>query len=1176
MTLDLLQLPLQGNCLLEASAGTGKTFSLTALYLRLLLEEKIPLQQILVVSFTKASARDLQEKIRHRLKFALEYLEADNPPQDHFLAGLFSKIPDLNWAIQWLTLALRSFDEAQIQTIDSFCTRSLKENSFEARLLSQWEVTPDLRDLDQEIIQDYWAQQTFHLPLELVKALKEAKFSPSSLVNLLHSIGNHDQVELVYHTYLPGLPAQKTLTHAFHALREAKGELVAARAFLLQLDCFDRRKIKPNSLETWFQEVERFLQQSSPLPIPKELERICPNTLEAANKGEAISFPAVFTLVENLVAQAQTYQQEVQGWINRLQVEFYRYWQQERPQRLEQARQKGFKELLQALHRALRGPRGQSLLKKLQSQYQAALVDEFQDTNPLQYEIFSRIFNQRRFYMIGDAKQAIYAFRGADIHAYFQAKQDAEALPPMDVNWRSDPGLIEALNQLYQRRPNPFQFHFIPYVPVAPRPEAANGLIDLGAPIELVYWPKGDEPASSKNGPLIAKGHAFSEIPRFVAQQVYDSLTGGGRLLTPQGPIPLEADHIAILAQTNQEGEAIRRALEEKGIPVTALHRKSIFYSLQVNELDLILLALLTPRDTTKVRAALATRLMGLNAAAIHLLGKEEQRLAQWISTFEETAKIWHQQGIARALRRLFDHAQTKVRLLNQQGGTRWVTNLTHLIELLTKQERNERLKPQELYDWLSKKQQTQSEEEEEAFIRMETGAKAVSVLTLHKSKGLEYPIVYCPYLWSSAKRKQARLFHDPVKNQLSFALDSETKNQYQELIDQECLQEALRLQYVGLTRAKHKLVLYYGMIAGMFDSSLTQLLFGETLQPKDKDLAPKIQQSLTELCRVTGIKLKGLPSLDHQLYSPQGTAPLNLDFLRLDQPLDTRHRVSSFSGLTRLHHTAPGPLWLERLEGEDAVSPSIEVSHPIALKSFPKGAKAGNFFHDLLEKIDFTRLDNAETWQTLQRECARYGFVYDAWKQPLERFLSDFLHTPLDPAPSAFALKDLPPQARWNELDFLFPVKGNLTPFRLAQRLRPFERELGLVGYAEEVEQLEFQHLRGFLKGFIDLVYFWQGRYHLLDYKSNHLGDEYADYSPSKMNQCMRQHHYPLQMLFYSLALHRLLKIRLKNYHPTQHLGDCHYLFLRGMRPSGGEGVYPTTPPFALIESLDQLMEGQ
>ncbi|HEY6879559.1 MAG TPA: 3'-5' exonuclease, partial [Polyangiales bacterium] len=564
----------------------------------------------------------------------------------------------------------------------------------------------------------------------------------------------------------------------------------------------------------------------------------------------------------------------------------------------------------------------------------------------------------------------------------------------------------------------------------------------------------------------------------------------------------------------------------------------------------------------------------GFDAAQILALESQDALWETHRSHFARLHELWLSRGFVQAIRGLTELYEVEQRLLARPDGTRRVTTLWHLVELLAEASVSQRLGPLGLLRWLALVQEDQAMRSElvgDAHeLRLESNEDAVQLTSIHKSKGLEYPIVYLPFSWAAvdlfnSEKAQPR-FHDPEAGEaLTLDLGSDQKKAHVEIAHKEALEEALRLLYVALTRAKHRVTLVIPQHVGFAKSALAYTLFGGG----DRDsLVKRLELQLKER-RLELPAARPLTLHPTAPYLSKSLHELHTGARKIQRALDQSYRVASFSALIAKERTAASEAGLDR-DATTGEAPHEELVSTLALGAFPRGTVAGQLVHEVLEHADFTAGEAALT-QVVERFVGERGYPA-ALTASLTRGLREVLATPLDPE---LSLAMLDRSARVDELEFVFPVERKLSPRTLERALRNHEAPSAYPAYAKYVKELGFEALHGFMRGYIDLVFRHHDRFYIVDYKSNWLGPKAEDYGQAQLAEAMAHHHYYLQYYLYTVAVHRYLGHRLARYDYDQHFGGVYYLFLRGMSPAHAPrtGVFFDRPKRALVEELDRAL---
>jgi len=1267
---DLLTSPLDGTNLIEASAGTGKTYTIAALYLRLILEKGLTPEQILVVTFTEAATKELRDRIRRKLRDAAEAF-GGAPVDDAFVLDTMSRSASPGTAQQQLTWALRDFDQAAIFTIHGFCQRTLHENAFESSSLFDTELVATQKDLKREIVEDFWRTRFYQAPPYVVRYALTHGYGPPAFYKLVAAkstcqpdLGIIPEISPPSLDSLEGEVGQlsavvRRLEEVWPAAREEVGRQLRSpglkgNSIYRALEAKGKaggespREVRIAEL---FQDMENYLREKDPafpLPLGSHLEAFTSTKLKASTKKNgAVPSNNLFDLCDEIHTLATTVETAMERYFLWLKREAYLTIDTELPKRKERRNIQHFDDLLLRLKEGLEQAGGAELARAVRKRYRAALIDEFQDTDPIQFAIFHNLFASRDdgcLFLIGDPKQAIYSFRGADIFTYMKAAAGAERTYTLGTNWRSEPDLIHAVNTVFSAEPSPgttasldapsspFVYPEITFQPVASPPERTPHplTIDGRAQPPLQLWFLGAESAGSEGKPL-TKGDAQALIRDAVAAEIVRLLRLGAAGEALIGDRPLREGDLAVLVRANHEARDLKEALSALNVPSVLHSTDDVFASPEAEELERVLRAIAEPQRESLLRAALVTDMLGARGEDLAEWMRDEALWEEWIVRFRTYSNVWNTYGFMRMFRQFLIELRVRSRLLMLPNGERRITNVLHLSEILHQESVERRLAAPELLKWLVGQREADFRATVEHQLRLESDENAVKLVTIHKSKGLEYPIVFCPFCWGSSRLPKGTsapfTFHDESnERKLTLDLGSPERDAHRICAERELLAENMRLMYVAMTRAQKSCYLVWGRF-NTAETSAPAYLFhyrGAAPGTPDADVVgatsaickalsdTQMWEQMQSLAERAGgcIQLQPMQLADLGKAGAYARAEAARETLRerdFKGTIERHWRISSFSALTStLAHGAelpdrdesvqPGiqPAMEEATEGEP---PSVAEEAPSGIFAFPAGAKTGILLHSILEHLDFASTESGAMEDLVHQMLRDYGFDLK-WHDTVCAMLRKVLTVPLgqegqgqiDPGArgreaaeqdgNSFTLAQVVASERLNELEFYFPLE-TLTPERLqgvfakwgAGPLSPvLPRE-----WAEWLKRLNFQPVKGFMKGFIDLVFRFDGRYYLVDWKSNHLGNHVRDYCPKALATAMQREYYVLQYHLYAVALDRYLAMRLRGYDYEKHFGGVFYIFLRGVDPAAGAryGVFHDRPLQGLIRDLSAVLAG-
>ncbi|MFB6434854.1 MAG: exodeoxyribonuclease V subunit beta [Candidatus Malihini olakiniferum] len=1183
-TPDVLTLPLFGERLIEASAGTGKTYTLTGLYLRLLLRlgreaaysRSLSVEEILVLTFTEAATEELRERIRaniHALRLACLCGESE----DALFSALLAQLPNKKLAAKWLLNAERKMDEAAIYTIHGFCQRMLRSHSFEAGSLFDQDLIEDEHLLTRQACADFWRRYCYPLPFDVVSVIVQLWSGPDALQRELAPY-LHGEVPKLHNPPEPNETVLQRHQQILARINDIKQQWlqVASQIEKCIIDSdVDKCSYSSRFLPGWIESVTLWAEtETIDYILPKALERFAQSSLNEKTKNGAPLVHPVFSAIEMLLSSSLSLRDiviyralhDIQATVRREKQRHAVF---------------GFDDLLSRLDEALNQPLGEKLAAAIRQRHPVALIDEFQDTDPQQYRIFRAIYGDQTdsgMLLIGDPKQAIYAFRGADIFTYMRARTDVKAHYTLETNWRSSRDMVSGVNRLFQRVENPFIFSSIPFLPVqsAPGKQALCFEMEGMSQPALEFFLSGSAVLGVEEyQQLMAQQCAMQIRDWLQASQSNTAWLDNGRMRRP-----VQASDICVLVRSRHEASLMRDALHRLAIPSVYLsNRDSVFTTPEAREVLWLLQAVLAPEQESTLRSALATSLLGLSAQQIDALNQNEADWNTQVDTFAEFRQLWQRRGVLPMLRSLISHYCLAENLLASREGERRLTDFLHLGELL--QHAAKTLESEHaLVRWLSQ-QILQPNPGVDQKLRLESDRHLVQIVTIYKAKGLEYPLVWLPFICYFRPQPEG-IYHD--RHTYQVLLDVTNSRESQKLAEEERLAEDLRLLYVALTRSiYHCSVSVAPLQRTRRKSKITDMhlsALGYLLQQGKKADASTLVTALHAL-EGDGVAVTGAREWDGMPWQEAATEPVKLRARECERLFtDDNWRVASYSslqqqGLQQQHSVTAGQALFPRLDLDAFLDPlsysSKEGEKAFLTETFPKGARLGTFLHRLFETLDFTQpisvdwLEEKLTENGMERELAPI----------LQTWFTGLLHAPLNAgmlvSDIPLTLASLPAQQRIAEFGFYLPIIAPLQATALDSLAKLHDP------LSANCPPLSFQQVQGMLKGFIDLVFFWNGHYYLLDYKTNWLGETASAYTLPTMQVAMIAHRYDLQYQLYTLALHRYLRHRMPDYDYDRHIGGAIYLFLRGVCPGlPTNGICIQRLPRVFVDELDRLFSGE
>ena len=1059
-----------GTTFIEASAGTGKTHALTTLVARLVIEEGWPIDRILVVTFTRAATAELRDRIRRVLGMLLDAvrarlreaappagrespaglpgpaeppgLEAHGPAVDprarELLAAWEDRAGDIDFALAARRLegAMHDIDRANVFTIHGFCQRVLADLAFESGLSFGCEVGGEGGEAVAAAVRDFWRRRMYPASTLLMRHAVENGFLPRALAAWVSRRRAKVGAEVVGGDP-PAQPldaCEATWGGAFDAVRSQwESQRDTFRAEILEGPWLNRQRYRTPRSKADLAALEALFSASEPrLPAEGAAGRYGREQLShACKRGFAVPDSPLFDAFDRLEEASEALRAVYDQWLRWARREALAEVRQSVRRRIRTDRILAWDDLLIELDHALGSAGGERLAARIRREFPCALIDEYQDTDPVQARIFSRIYagaaqspqaaatlgpegegasarGERMrpgpFIVVGDPKQSIYRFRGADVFAYLAARRSATGRLHLDRNWRSVPPLVEAVNAVFSGAA-PFVTSGIGYRPVAAAgaPLGPLRLANQGvpAPLEFQLLPR------VRDGKALAKKDVLPVVAGAAAEEIARLLELAGRGEAVVEDRPLAGADLAVLVRTREQGRLMAGALRERGVRSVEIDDGSVFHTREAEQLERLLWALADPGREPRVRGALAGDLFGLDARALHALGDDERAWSAWAQRREDWRSHWTSRGIGSVLLRLLEGEGGAKHLLRQPDGVRRLTNYRHLAELLQAAETRDRLAASELAAWLNRRRADPDSGDEEAKLRIESDERLVRILTVHGSKGLEFPVVFCPFAWDaqrSGRRSDAvdAVWHRGAAEGYREVIDLAPRERAAAVEWLEEFAESVRLFYVALTRAKHRCVVAWGQVRGAEDAPLAWLLHRSadgqppTAEPDGDDAAIAALQAVADRFRGLGAEAwrgeveafaRRLPGavtvsvLDSEP-PPVGTPEQSddpLPALAAREPRRALRRIRSLTSFSALWAEAASPAGgagdrapagrdeagIDRPDHDQHEAPADAAGDPSGADgapaggrtafTFPRGPVAGSCLHRIFERLDDT-----------------------------------------------------------------------------------------------------------------------------------------------------------------------------------------------------------------------------
>lgn len=1194
---DLCRCELDGINLVEASAGTGKTHALTGLFLRLIVEKDLTPPQILVITYTNAATGELKKRIRDQLIAAQRAFQGEGGDNDDelltFLAQRYSSPAMRKTVLQRIRLALADYDETAIHTIHGFCDRVLRENAFEGGTLFDAEIIANEQSLVSEFVSDFWRKHLYENHPLLVQYALAKTFRKERLFGVYQNIASKPDLRVFPESYdLNGgelekpYESLKKLFEEFKSLWEKEREDILA---LLRSPAL-KKNIYGQRVEVLAAQTDALASLSEPvLPLPDFFVRLTATNIRKSTKTQcAPPDHRLFNVAEELFNQCRELEALLNSQLIFLQRKFIDAVLHDLPSLKKRKNVLCFNDLLFGAREALKGPRGQRLRQTLRERYKAVLVDEFQDTDPIQYDVLDDVFVSGRnvqetaVFYVGDPKQAIYAFRGADVFAYLKAARAATRRYTMMKNWRSEEGLLRAVNAIFSSSDHPFVYEDIRYISISgaekikTRPLLVDGRKTPA--MRILFLPSGKDGEKQRSRD---KTEAAEIILSSVVNEIVRLLRCGRENRLFIGEKPVQESDIAVLVRTNRQAADFQKALHKAGISTTLHSSQSVFHTLEAQEMKRFLWGVVHPDDDGILLAALATPLIGFNAELLGRCLDDDALMESWREKFRQAQGDFIRGGFLTMFYDFLEEQHRRPKILTYPDGLRKITNYLHLAEEIHHAQREENLNMNAVLRWFDAVLEDDSEwTNEHQQLRLEDDRNAVHLVTIHKSKGLEYSIVFCPFVWAGAKVKPENdlcCFHDEDHDRvLTCDLHFDHPENYLAQWRKENLAEEARLLYVALTRAKNRCYAVWGNIKDVQNSALWHVLHGRRAEESSKELQDeqmleRLEQLVAEAPGAIEVSVLQPPSAEY--FEPLRHEKEGARVREFSGCIDLSWKIASYSYLTGMKKQFGEDLPF--IEEENVFSPERPLSEEKSSEnmfSFPRGPAAGSLLHEILKSTDFSSLPYGNAKNIIHEKLRKYNFE-EKWESVVFNLITDLsrtnLENPLVDLGQQSSLDRIDPSRCLKEMAFTFPV-SNLSLIRIIDLLQNHQI-IDAGKKASEIYTFNINQLRGFFKGFIDMVFEYENRFYLLDWKSNYLGDRYEDYSTAIIHDYMKSSSYVLQYLIYTVALDKYLRAKVKNYSYENHFGGVYYVFLRGIGANApkNNGIYFDRLSSNLLEQL-------
>ncbi|PSL49486.1 DNA helicase/exodeoxyribonuclease V beta subunit [Chitinophaga niastensis] len=1116
--------PLEGSNLIEASAGTGKTYSIAILVLRLILEQKLSIKEILMVTFTKAAVAELEERIRLFIRQAYK-VSMGQPIKDENIMDVVLNVIDLDNPTpvqQQLRDAILLLDETAVLTIHSFCQQTLNEFAFETNQLFGAEMVPDITPVIEDELNKFWRKNVTTLPIALLEKIwYEEMRTDIQQVLQEHLSGKKyigfnedDNYDISLSQQDDWITILNDLAAKELQAQESLHSYITANAADLRNTCESNTHAK-KALSGLIATPAAFVAEIEKKRSAGYIQKLFPEILDQSDSVNDIS-SALRELIASIRRQlcCMAIKEVGEG------VHGFK----------ERSNMLSYDDLISNLHNALVKRDNPQLTEVLQQKYKAVFVDEFQDTDRQQFEIFDKAFGQNTIlFYIGDPKQSIYAWRKADISTYFNARNGVQHLYSMNHNFRSAENMVTAMNCFF-------------------KPVAGFDTFDFAGESDSIEYINVDSPLDNNKGHLFKGDHKAVPITVFTSSnkdQISEAVAAQAalllqdsayRIVNDKGARRITPADIGILVRTGKEGKSVKDKLAQLGIPAVTIDDAKVLDSPEAPQVLHLLEAMETP-DRSTINRALLSSFTGFDIHTILLLDDEAT-----ITLFGKYRDLWQQDGAYTAIMEFITDFGVRNTLLevHPANGERIITNLYQLTELVHQVQSRKNLSMRDLISWLKRGIDGMATEGDEYAQRVESDEEAVNIVTIHKSKGLEYKIVMAPFL-DFVENSKAKFvsFRDPDTGDYLLAEKDRLTETQLATYQQQLEQENRRLIYVAITRAVYKCYLF----KNNKKSSLTTFL--DTLK-------------------------ESLP--DPDIIQLQGITP--------EKPEQGYRKSVQRSGITTHHGPVYFHLQEENWRKMSYTMLAAKPEHRPRIRSFQqedpydnfifntlrRGAKTGNLLHFIFESINFS--DNSKWEQWLEEAIRRFvPGQRDIYLPRLHEMLQHVFHTTINIDGTRFQLGSIGRNKRLAEFEFDFPV-----PVFPSNALNSLSDDLLTVN-VRRFSEYSNQELEGIMNGKIDLFFEHADKYYILDWKSNYLGNSVTDYDTDALAAAMNENNYHLQYLIYTVAVKKYLESRIPGFDYETQFGGVIYCFVRGVRNTSNNGIFTTKPSIEKIVLLESLL---
>lgn len=1170
--------------IIEASAGTGKTYTIVGLFVRLLVEKDLNIDQILVMTFTKKATSELRDRIFTRLRECLSLLDQNEVTEEPFLNEFLDRVDNRKETIQKLRYAIQNFDEAQVFTIHGFCQKVLSEHALLAGSSFDFNVTRH-DDMLLEAAEDFWRNfmhqhQNTESGRYYISKLLDIAETPAKLIDNLSDLFEKPYAEI-------------------------EGEIMGEPVRYLE-DVIDKRREMATMWNNDREEITNELMncelsyytEKNVLSRVRAMDQFLGDFLYSKDDFDQLEyFVSDYVHDENNLKSGKTrlpshpffyLSQEYFDLISDIKqvvtTLIYKAYQRIKDRREELIKSSGsvtYNDLLITLEKALKDEdKGELLAKTLLEKYPFALVDEFQDTDPIQYSIFKTIYPPEEkgcgLMMIGDPKQAIYGFRGADIYTYFQAKKDgADRFYTLHKNFRSRPSLIKAVNTFFEGDNQPFIENEIDFFP------SESGKVDIEEEFKVEEKTPAALKILARSGVETNKDSSRNFIADLTVKNVADLLEKAEEGRAVIGNRKVRAGDIAILVSSHKQAFTLKQKLKQVGVDAVTYSNKKVFETFEAKRLNLLMEAVLQPQDRTAQNNALLSGFFGIDLLDIHAQKEDQEQNNLMVEQLHNLRDTWQNQGFYPMFRKALFNGNGLTSLSELNNAERIITNLYQLADICSKVEQEEAHDPNALLSWYTKELADPDADDEKTLL-LESDQNLVKISTIHNSKGLEFPIVFCPSFWEgrSPKKRLLELYHSTNGGELTINIDQQDRPERTLAAQKSTIEniaEEVRKLYVAVTRAKYQSTILWDTHSTSNISGLGSSIHGKEIvkgfienNSKAKEDGEVTDQTYINMFRNLSESSDGcieFMMMDEPVqrsnkvkWNKEKIAEAEIKTYRGRDELMVQNKLESFSSLVHGKSDPAEPDYDQELKSFiSAITTHEHSDQDPTIFNFPRGATPGTAIHKLFEHddFDFNKVGSVPQKSIVEEVLDEFGIDLK-WTSSVEQMMRNLTFSAIP----NLKLDEVERKDQLREMEFTYPSQQSGK-----HRLFDIIREGKNVGEQSSIK-------RSFMTGFIDLIVRQNGVYFILDYKSNYLGDNIEDYTPEKLEDEMLFAGYDLQAHLYTVALVKYLRKLDPEFDYEKHFGGTVYLFVRGMEAGTQNGVWFQKPDFEVIQQLEKEME--